>query len=1073
MKRFLTYFSFIVALVCNFSFGQQISVQNTIPVDQLVQDALGQNCVEITNVNSPINGASVGLGSFGSFQRGNSNFPFENGIVLTTGNATSAGNTVNNEVLNEGNSNWTTDADLESTLGLSNTTNATTIEFDFVSISNVLQFNYILASEEYFANFPCLYSDGFAFLIRRAGSGDPYTNIALIPGTPTPVNSNTIHPEIEGFCNAENENFFEGFNIGDTNYNGRTTVLTATANIIPDERYHIKLIIADQTDRNYDSAVFIEANSFNPTINLGPDIETCASSVELNGDINNSNAVYTWFLNNEEITGIDAPNYEVTQSGTYRIEARVPLAGSFCVIEDEININISNTQSSAPITDFEICDDSSNDGIASFNFTIKNNEVINSVAPGNYSISYHTSLPNAQTNTDPIIGDYTNAVNPQLIFVRIEDTDNGCLAFNQFQIRVNPLPEILQPPTLEVCDDLVVDGFTAIDLSQINDQITNGQNNMNVTFHYTQDEANIGANPIPLPYVNTGANDQVFVSVSNPQTGCISTTSLTVAVLQPPVLADFETFYIDACDPEYDGFANFDLTSIEADVLNGLTNVTTSYYTSQDNALAGTDPILNPTDFANTVQTEQIVYIRVVDNNTGCATVAPIEIHPNLLLTAPNFDDTLLCDNDNDGSEPFNLISITGDILGDITDVSITYYESEFDRDNTINPIDTSQNYIPTSIPQTLYITLTSPTCIENEEIILDLNPIIEFDNIPQQEVCDEDQDGLTTVNLSQYDALLYNNQPGFQVTYFETMADAQANTNGIGTIYSNSSNPFTVYARIRSVETSCADISNFNILVNPAPESNSPDPIVICDNDSDGFFIVNLNNTINEIIGNTPNRDVLFFNSQADAENNNNQIENSTQYNAQTETVFIRIDNTITGCHSTETLPITVNTLPVFPDISNFRFCENNTDNIGEFLLSTKDTEILNGQTGKEVLYFLNENDALNGANEIDKNSNFQNTENPQEIYVRVQNVTDPECFGVDSFTLEVGTNPTFNEPSDLFVCDDISNDTFAQIDLEEKRIEIAQAIADNLDISFYVSMDDLNSGTNPITENLFTTHV
>ena len=59
-------------------------------------------------------------------------------------------------------------------------------------------------------------------------------------------------------------------------------------------------------------------------------------------------------------------------------------------------------------------------------------------------------------------------------------------------------------------------------------------------------------------------------------------------------------------------------------------------------------------------------------------------------------------------------------------------------------------------------------------------------------------------------------------------------------------------------------------------------------------------------------------------------------------------------------------------------------------------------GQTGKEVLYFLTESDANTGTNPIDKNSNFQNTENPQIIFARVQNLTDQDCFGVGSFSLK-----------------------------------------------------------------------
>ena len=195
--------------------------------------------------------------------------------MLSTGNANSAGNTTNINILNEGELTWGTDTDLETALGINDTHNATSIEFDFVSISNLIQFNYILASEEYFGNFPCEYSDGFAFLIKEAGTNNPYTNIALVPGTSTPVNTNTVHDEIVGFCDASNEQYFEGYNLGDTNYNGRTAVLSASASIQPNIEYQIKLIIADQTDENYDSAVFIEGNSFNASVDLGPDINVC------------------------------------------------------------------------------------------------------------------------------------------------------------------------------------------------------------------------------------------------------------------------------------------------------------------------------------------------------------------------------------------------------------------------------------------------------------------------------------------------------------------------------------------------------------------------------------------------------------------------------------------------------------------------------------------------------------------------------------------------------------------------------------------------------------------------------
>ena len=517
-------------LVCYCFFGlnliaQQISVDNTLSVQQLVETTFTQECVEITNVNSSINGNVIGIGSFGVFTQDASNFPFENGMILTTGNASSAGNTLNTEVLNEGEETWGTDSDLENTLGITETENATSIEFDFTSISNSLQINYILASEEYFSNFPCQYSDGFALLIREAGSGNPYVNIAVVPGTNTTVNTTTIHDEIDGFCQEENSQFFDGYNIGDTNYNGRTTTLTASASIIPNVTYQIKLVIADQSDSNYDSAVFIEANSFTPTVDLGADITTCADSFSLNGDINNPNAQYQWFLDGSQIASASQPSYEVLQSGIYRVLITIPLGSDFCSIEDEVIVNLSNTQSTTPMSNMDVCDDPSNDGVELFDLDSKTQEAINSVAPGNYNVSYHTSLPDAQNNLSPISGNYQNATNPQHIYVRIIDVDTGCLAINQFEITVNTRPDTIPPQTLDVCDDQVVDGFTTIDLNALNNGLINGQPNLVVTYHYTQVEADAGITPIPMPYVNSGVNDQVFINIVNSQSGCNTTTT--------------------------------------------------------------------------------------------------------------------------------------------------------------------------------------------------------------------------------------------------------------------------------------------------------------------------------------------------------------------------------------------------------------------------------------------------------------------------------------------------------------------------------------------------------------------
>ena len=191
IREYYCFFILCFALISGAQ-AQQITTDDTLPLQSLIETNLGQGCVEITNISSSINGSSNGLSSYGSFEKGNSNFPFENGILLSTGNINSAGNTVNTSPLNEGEDNWSTDSDLENALGLTGTINATAIEFDFISVANQIQFNYLLASEEYLGTNPCSYSDGFAFLIREANSTGPFTNIAIIPGTSIPVNTKSL-----------------------------------------------------------------------------------------------------------------------------------------------------------------------------------------------------------------------------------------------------------------------------------------------------------------------------------------------------------------------------------------------------------------------------------------------------------------------------------------------------------------------------------------------------------------------------------------------------------------------------------------------------------------------------------------------------------------------------------------------------------------------------------------------------------------------------------------------------------------------------------------------------------------
>lgn len=1066
-KVFYTLFTFFA---CHSIYAQQVTTDESVSLQQLVEQ-LAQGCVEISNVTSSINGSVDGFQSYGYFEQAGSNFPFANGLVLTSGRASDVGTPINTSPLNSGTTNWGTDPDIENTLGVMNTVNATSIEFDFIAVTNQISFNYLLASEEYFADFPCRFSDSFAFLIRPTGSTAPYTNIAVVPGTNIPVSTSVIHDEIVGFCPAENPEYFEGYNLGDTNYNGRTTVLTATANLVPNQQYHIKLIIADGTDENADSAIFIQGNSFNATVDLGPDITTCADSFDLTADIGNPLATYEWFRD-----GAALPNSNVTMltagvSGTYRVEITIPIGTGTCVIEDSVVIQLNEAQTAGPITDYELCDDPSQDGVENFTLTIKDAEVLATVPPANYQISYHPSQFEAENNTNPYANVISNTTSPQEIFVRVRDIDNGCLAYTSFNLIVNPLPDITDPTPIDICDT-DADGIVATDLTVRNDEITGMNAAYAVSYHFSQFDADNNFNPIITNYTNTSPNDTVFVRIVNTETGCYTTTTLDINVSVAPDINDGNRNLVDACDADHDGFATFDLTDIINELTMGLTGVNISVHTSNSDAQDGINPIPDPTAFDNTVQDFQTLYLRVEDPTTGCFAITSIEVHTNALLTATNIANVSRCDDpSNDGIFNFDLLGIASDIQNNLDGITIDFYLTQDDRDNSVNAIDTSVLFTNTSNPQELFITLTDDEgCVDVSSFDLIVNPAITLGPIGTLTACDTDDDGFTLVNLAQFNPIIQGANTTYNVAYFATLADANAFSNAIVAPLANQTNPQEIFVRITNPDTSCNDVSSFMLEILPAPTVSQPSTILICDDDTDGIASVDVTTSIPEIVTSTTNIEINFFQTLAGAQDGAiDPVPVPTAFVTGTTDVFVRVENATTGCFTIVTLPIIVNTIPDVVATDIYQLCETDTDQTENFVMETRDDEILNGQTDMTVLYYPTAQDALDKTNEIDKTLPYANQTNPQTIHVRIENNTDPDCFATSSFVIQVSPAPLFNQPSDIFVCDDVSNDGVDTFNLDTAAQEIAQGIPQNLNVVFFLTEDDANMNVNAIP-NAFT---
>lgn len=1078
-----------------FIFAQQITTNNTVSVQDMIQNNLVSGCVEVSNISSSINGNVDGITSFGLFDKAGSSFPFNSGIVLTTGNIMEAGNTPNAAILQSGTSSWGTDPDLDAALGANNFLNATSVQFDFISATNSLEFNYIFASEEYFDTNPCNFSDGFVFLIKETGSAAPFTNIAVIEGTNTPVSTTTIHDEIPGAggCLEENNAYFAGTDTS-TNYNGRTTVLTASTTITANVSYTIKLVIADSRFEDFDSAVFIEANSFDNSVDLGNNISTCDATTTLNATVSNPAATYEWLINGNTFNGNDTPIITVDQDGIYTVEVSIPLNGSTCTFSDNVAVSLNASISlNDPLADLELCDDASNDGLENFNLTNAEAAMLALLPqPETYMFTYHETLPDAQSGNNPL-GNTTNFSNATqtIIFIRALNSV-GCATTTFFNLVVNPFPVITNPTNFFAC---TASGGAQLD--ELDDSITGGNTDLVVTYHTNPADAAIGANPITLPYIPTSNPENVFIHIEDSNSGCSTTSVVEVTVSANPTL-NLNLQQIDACETDGDGFEAFDITSVESDILNGLTGVTVTYHQSLDDANTGAIPIPDPTNHTNTIIEEQTVYIRVVDNRTGCASIHPIELHTQLLHSGTDFIVTpenpvivSACDDDGDGSVDFDLSAVAGGLLNDVQNATAQLFLNDPVANPSEPAIDLSLPFtITTSTPEvnrTLFATLnrTGPSCEYNNQILLVINPGVRINSpLTPQDYCDTDDDltSVTVTDFSVFDTYLQTettNADGTPAvtgfTYFLTQLQAETNDPadilGNNFVFTNPSIPQSVFFRATNTE-GCFAIGELQINFLAAPTALATTNLFICSTDGSDRAEIDLTEA-SPGFNSATNLLFTFHESLPAAEANTGSIPDPTAYEIlntqQIQNIFVRVQNATTGCFSIQDFSVTINNKPN-PTIDPYLVCLPIGQTVGDFFFETDIDPIILASglnTAVNISYYENYNSTTDVlSNPIDKSIAFNNSSLVETIFVLIEYVNDTNCSTITSFQITVGELPDYNASiTTFFACDDDSNDGSADFNLNEYSAQLAQGSSQSLTITYYTNQTDAENQQNPIT--------
>src|SRR5690606_37183077 len=245
---------------------------------------------------------------------------------------------------------------------------------------------------------------------------------------------------------------------------------------------------------------------------------------------------------------------------------------------------------------------------------------------------------------------------------------------------------------------------------------------------------------------------------------------------------------------------------------------------NQDDALDNSLAISNPTSYISSSKT---VYIKVTNTLTGCFTTLPLELIVNIPPQPNNIGTVALCDNDTNSHD---LSFIEGMLLNNPTVADFEFYsDSSF---STLLP-DNIFNY-PTIGDYPIYVRIINKAtlCDITTSFILRVNetPVA---NTPLNLVeCDDDFDGLYTFDLTQNTTIILGSQnpATHTITYYTTLAHAEAGTNAVNHLYSAIDGEI-IYARIEN-NFNCYDITQFTLTVNPLPIIPVNDVIPLCVND-------------------------------------------------------------------------------------------------------------------------------------------------------------------------------------------------------------------------------------------------
>jgi gliding motility-associated-like protein len=446
-------------------------------------------------------------------------------------------------------------------------------------------------------------------------------------------------------------------------------------------------------------------------------------------------------------------------------------------------------------------------------------------------------------------------------------------------------------------------------------------------------------------------------------------------------------------------------------------------------------------------------------NGNACglySNAANLTVYPLPVITTPV---TLVqCDADTDGISPVNLTEQNPTISVNYATDTFTYFTTQAAAQANNSAFQINNPIAYNTASTTVWVRVVNT---DGCPIVGQLNVVVSATQISEATFhkyftkCDDevasistDTDGTSNFNFSSVttdiQAILPPPSSNYSITYYETLADAEAETNSINPAsYRNTTpNVQQIYVRVDSnLTNACYGLGNFvTLTVEALPVAYTQADYRECDTaENDGIFIFNTSNLENNILQGQTNVVVTYLNATGNPlqDSNGNAITSPfpATFSTTSQIITAKVTNTVTNtddsipCYDLVDIKFTVDKLPIANSLTSVvtELCDdeaipNNQDGILIFNTTNLESEILNGQSLTEfsITYFDSNGNPLQDLNGNPIVSPFPATfeTNTQTIRAVVTNIINNTCSNYIDIPFIVHPVPNIDLTDDELVC-------------------------------------------------------